>query len=107
MTWPHNPNLYYSPDANGNVREPRFLLGTDKATARLNLSKLASKFDTEIYPQIREMLGNEPDCDGDSKIFILLDDIRDGTGGFLGYFWAGNQFDPSSIPLSNEKNFFI
>lgn len=103
MTWPHNPNLYYSPDANGNVREPRFLLGTDKATARLNLSKLASKFDTEIYPQMREMLGNEPDCDGDSKVFILLDDIRDATGGFLGYFWAGNQFDRSSIPLSNEK----
>jgi hypothetical protein len=103
MTWHHNPNLYYSPDSGGNVREPRFVLGTDKASAKLTLAKLATKFDTEIYPQMREYLGNEPDFDGDSKIFILLDDIRDPTGGFLGYFWAGNQFSRSEIPLSNEK----
>ncbi len=103
MTWHHNPNLYYSPDAGGNVREPRFMLGADKAEARLTLARLATKFDTEIYPQMRNLLGNEPDVDGDSKVFILLDDIREPTGGFLGYFWAGNQFSRLDIPLSNEK----
>jgi hypothetical protein len=103
MTWHHNPNLYYSPDSGGNVREPRFILGADKASARLTLSRLATKFDTEIYPEIRNYLGNEPDVDGDSKIYIFLDDIREPTGGFLGYFWAGNQFSKFDIPLSNEK----
>lgn len=108
MYWPDSANMqngpyYYAPGANGTVVEPRFILGADKNYARLRLKELADQFDGIIYPKIREHFGNEPDIDGDPKIFILLDDIRDGSGSFRGYFWAGNQFPRTSQALSNEK----
>lgn len=104
MSWPHNPLLKYSPDStDGVVLEPRFILGSDKATAKLTLSKVADEFDANIYPKIREYLGTEPDIDGDPKVFIFLDDIRDTTNSNLGYFYAGNQLSRSSVSTSNEK----
>ncbi|GAB4280653.1 MAG: hypothetical protein Kow0029_25320 [Candidatus Rifleibacteriota bacterium] len=108
LYWPDsvafsNGPYYYAPDANGTVLEPRYILGADKNLARLKLKELADHFDGEIYPKIREYFGNEPDIDGDPKVFILLDDIRDGAGSFRGYFWAGNQFPRTSQALSNEK----
>ncbi len=108
MYWPdssamQNGPYYYAPGANGTIVEPRFILGADKNYARLKLKELADQFDGVIYPKIREHFGNEPDIDGDPKIFILLDDIRDGSGSFRGYFWAGNQFPRTSQALSNEK----
>lgn len=108
LYWPDsivfsNGPYYYAPGANGTVLEPRFILGADKNLARLKLKELADTFDGMIYPKMREYFGTEPDVDGDPKIFILLDDIRDGSGSFRGYFWAGNQFPRSSQSLSNEK----
>ena len=103
MTWHHDSSLYYSPNAPGSVLEPRYILGSTKEAAKQTLQRIADKFDQEIYPKVREYLGDEPDIDGDSRIFILLDDIRDYYGSYLGYFWAGNEFSRSSIPLSNEK----
>ena len=106
MSWPHNPRLKYSPDdttSGCTVLEPRFILGSDKATAKLTLARIADEFDNNIYPKIREYLGSEPDIDGDPKIFIFLDDIRDTNNTHLGYFYAANQFSRSSQPLSNEK----
>jgi hypothetical protein len=108
MYWPDsvvfsNGPYYYAPGANGTVLEPRYILGSDKNLARLKLKELADQFDALIYPKMREIFGNEPDIDGDPKVFILLDDIRDGAGSFRGYFWAGNQFPRSSQSLSNEK----
>lgn len=108
MYWPdsvamQNGPYYYAPNANGTVLEPRFILGADKNYARLKLKDLADQFDGVIYPKVREHFGNEPDIDGDPKIFIMLDDIRDGSGSFRGYFWAGNQFPRTSQALSNEK----
>jgi hypothetical protein len=108
LYWPDsvafsNGPYYYAPDANGSVLEPRFILGADKNLARLKLKELADTFDGEIYPKMRETFGIEPDIDGDPKIFILLDDIRDGSGSFRGYFWAGNQFPRTSQSMSNEK----
>ncbi|MBQ3644363.1 MAG: hypothetical protein II961_07170 [Candidatus Riflebacteria bacterium] len=104
MSWPHNPLLKYSPDAtDGTVLEPRFILGSDKATAKLALSKIADEFDANIYPKIREYLGTEPDIDGDPKVFIFLDDIRDTNNTNIGYFYAGNQLPRSSVAVSNEK----
>ena len=104
MSWPHNSMLKYSPDAtDGVVLEPRFILGSDKATAKLTLSKIADEFDANIYPKIREYLGTEPDIDGDPKVFIFLDDIRDTTNSSNGYFFRGNQLSRSSVSTSNEK----
>jgi hypothetical protein len=108
LYWPDsvafsNGPYYYAPDANGTVLEPRFILGSDKNLARLKLKELADQFDALIYPRMKEYFGTEPDIDGDPKVYILLDDIRDGSGSFRGYFWAGNQFPRSSQSLSNEK----
>ncbi|MFZ5949361.1 MAG: FlgD immunoglobulin-like domain containing protein [Candidatus Rifleibacteriota bacterium] len=108
LYWPDsiafsNGPYYYAPGTNGTVLEPRFILGADKNLARLKLKELADHFDGLIYPKMREIFGIEPDIDGDPKIFILLDDIRDGTGSFRGYFWAGNQFPRTSQAMSNEK----
>ena len=104
MSWAHNANLKYSPDAtDGTILEPRFILGSDKATAKLVLARIADEFDNNIYPLIRNYLGTEPDIDGDPKIFIFLDDIRDVYSNTLGYFYSGNQLSRSSHTLSNEK----
>ncbi len=108
LYWPDstvfsNGPYYYAPDANGTVLEPRYVLGSDKNLARLKLKELADQFDGVIYPKIREYFGSEADVDGDPKIYIMLDDIRDGSGSFRGYFWAGNQFPRTSQSLSNEK----
>ena len=108
MYWPdssvmQNGPYYFAPDASGTVLEPRYVLGADKNYARLKLKEMADQFDGIIYPKMREHFGNEPDIDGDPKVFILLDDIRDGSGSYRGYFWAGNQFARTSQALSNEK----
>ena len=108
LYWPDsyafsNGPYYYAPDANGTVLEPRYVLGADKNLARLKLKELADNFDGLIYSKMRETFGTEPDIDGDPKVFILLDDIRDGSGSFRGYFWAGNQFPRTSQAMSNEK----
>lgn len=104
MSWPHNSNLKFSPDAtDGTVLEPRYMLGTDKATAKLTLAKIADEFDNNIYPKMREYLGTEPDIDGDPKIFIFIDSIRLPTNSMIGYFNPGNQLVRSSYATSNEK----
>ncbi len=104
MSWPHNANLKYSPDAtDGTVLEPRYMLGTDKATAKLTLARIADEFDNNIYPKVREYLGTEPDIDGDPKIFIFLDNIRSTQASTIGYFFGGNQLSRSNYALSNEK----
>ena len=108
MYWPDSVNFangpyYYAPNASGTVLEPRYILGSDKNLARMKLKELADEFDSVIYPKVREYFGSEPDVDGDPKIYILLDDIRDGSGSFRGYFWAGNELPRTTQALSNEK----
>ena len=56
---------------------------------------------------MKEWFGDEPDVDGDSKIFILLDDIRDGQGTYRGYFYAVNEFPRTTYPISNEKELLM
>ncbi|MBI3038421.1 hypothetical protein HYY75_05125 [bacterium] len=108
MTWPDTNGwggevYYYAPASGVKTLEPRFVFGTDKNLARLKIKEFADEFDGKIYSQVREYFGTEPDIDQDAKIFILLDDIRDGVGSFRGYFWSGNQFPRTQVPSSNEK----
>ncbi len=108
MYWPDTQgwggDLYYYAVATGvKTLDPRFVLGADKNLARLKLKEFADEFDSNIYPKMREYFGTEPDVDSDAKVFILLDDIRDGAGSFRGYFWAGNQYSRSVQAASNEK----
>lgn len=41
------------------------------------INYIAEEFDKVIYPKVTETFGNEPDIDGDPRIFILLTEIRD------------------------------
>ena len=60
-----------------------------------------------IYQIDVETFGNSPDVDGDSRIIILILDIRDGyvPGGkfVVGYFYSFNEF-PTSIPGFSTSN---
>ncbi|MBF0543733.1 MAG: hypothetical protein HQM08_04835 [Candidatus Riflebacteria bacterium] len=106
MYWPDTAGgekIYYAPATGAKSIDPRFILGADKNLARIKLQELADEFDGNIYPKMREWFGEEPDVDQDPKIYILLDDIQDGLGQFLGYFWAGNELPRSQISTSNEK----
>lgn len=108
LVWPDSLGwggevYYYAPATGARHLDPRFVFGSDPNLARLKLKEIADEFDGIIYPRMREYFGNEPDVDGDGKIFLLLDDIRDGYGSYRGYFWAGNQYPRSQMPNSNEK----
>lgn len=108
LYWPDtagwgSDKLYFAPASGAKTLDPRFVFGTDKNAARSSLKAFADEFDSVIYPKMREHFGTEPDVDQDSKIFIILDDIRDGIGSYRGYFWAVNQFPQTQIPYSNEK----
>ena len=108
LIWPDTAGwggdvYYYAPATGAKTLDPRYVFGTDKNLARLKLKEIADEFDGVIYPKMREYFGTEPDVDADPKIFILLDDIRDGVGSFRGYFWAGNEYTRSQNPQSNEK----
>jgi len=108
MTWPDTTGwggdvYYYAAATGAKTLEPRFVLGADKNLARLKLKEFADEFDGIIYPKMREYFGTEPDVDSDAKIFILLDDIRDGAGSFRGYFWAANEYPRTQVSYSNEK----
>lgn len=108
LYWPDtagwgSDKLYFANATGAKMLDPRFVLGTDKNLARASLKTFADEFDSVIYPKMREYFGTEPDIDQDSKIFILLDDIRDGIGSWRGYFWSVNQFPRTVYPYSNEK----
>ncbi|MBF0498718.1 MAG: hypothetical protein HQM09_01185 [Candidatus Riflebacteria bacterium] len=106
MYWPDtgsSQRIYFAPASGAPTLDPRFVFGTDKNLARMKLKELADEFDGVIYPKMREFFGSEPDVDQDPKIFILLDDIRDGAGTFRGYFWSNNEFPRTQSASSNEK----
>ena len=76
------------------------------------INKIVDDFDKKIYPEVRSMFGEEwnPGIDGDPKITLLLMDIKDtynpdrGQKGFTaGYFYAGDEYNRSKNPKSNER----
>lgn len=70
----------------------------------LNIGILADEFDKTIYPKMREIYGLEwsPVIDNDSKIYILLADIRKDAGG---YFNPNDEYYKNQVKndKSNEK----
>jgi hypothetical protein len=64
-----------------------------------------------IFQTNVETFGNPPNVDGDSKIIILILNIKDGysgTGGYVaGYFYGYNQYTPAqSAPFSNVAEIY-
>ena len=66
-----------------------------------------------VFERCVDSFGNPPNIDGDSRIIILILDIRDGysgAGGYIGgYFYSFNQI-PRSVPgyaTSNEAEIYF
>lgn len=66
------------------------------------VKNLSLEFDANIYPKLREAFGSEPNpgIDQDSKIFILLIQMKGEAGG---YFNSGDGYSKLQSPESNEK----
>ena len=90
-----------------------------------NVTKVSAKaieglkegFDKQIYPTNTKVFGDPPDVDGDSHIFILVLDIKDGFSGsgqpfVAGYYDSSNQYPNGSkleteiLKNSNEADMF-
>ncbi len=75
-----------------------------RSSIDLNINSLANEFDTVIYPKMHEIYGSEwsPGIDNDSKIYILLTDIRKDAGG---YFNPNDEYYKNQVKnsRSNEK----
>jgi hypothetical protein len=76
------------------------------------INSIVGQFDNSIYPNEISTFGSEPNpgIDGNTKIFILLLDIKDGytpaSGYISGYFDPLNEHDISKSPHSNQKEMF-
>ena len=77
------------------------------------INEIINQFDNSIYPSEISTFGEEPNpgIDGNTKIFILLLDIRDGytpgsTGYIAGYFNPLDEYDISTSSNSNQKELF-
>lgn len=67
---------------------------------------LSNEFDSNIYPKETLFWGQEPKpgIDGDSRITILLEELKVGHGG---YFNTANGFSKSVDPESNERELIV
>jgi len=76
------------------------------------ISRIASEFDTKIYPNTRSMFGSEwsPGIDGDPRVTLFLLDIQDGfnpaqgrRGFTAGYFYPVDCYNRAKKSESNER----
>ncbi len=83
-----------------------------KPVSAASINKIASVFDSTIYPNTRAMFGSEwkPGIDNDARITILLTDIKDGFNPskgkhsyVAGYFNAGDCYSTNKYPASNQR----
>ncbi|WP_414049117.1 hypothetical protein [Macrococcus animalis] len=80
----------------------------DTKVSRADATKVGREFDQNIAPLINKNFGNESDLDGNSKVNILLFDIKDGFG-VSSYGYIGGYFDGTDLlnePGSNKGEIF-
>lgn len=67
-----------------------------------NLNTLSQEFENKIYPTLTSVFGSEwkPGVDGDEKITILFQSLKEGAGG---YFREADEYLKLQITDSNEK----
>lgn len=67
-----------------------------------NLDTLSQEFEKKIYPTLTSVFGSEwkPGVDGDEKITILFQSLREGAGG---YFREADEYLKLQITDSNER----
>jgi len=79
---------------------------TDSVTTA-ELNDMASAFEDTIYPVETDLFGQPPDIDSNSRIIILITDLRDEAYYSLsslyiaGYFWLLHTVDPSGYTSSD------
>ncbi|MEK7603492.1 MAG: hypothetical protein AAB461_00015 [Patescibacteria group bacterium] len=71
-----------------------------------SISQLSSEFDVNIYPKETSFWGQEarPGVDGDSRITILLEQLKTGNGG---YFSSVNGYAKKTVLESNEREMMV
>lgn len=77
-------------------------LATKKEDILAKIDKLSSEFDSNIYPTLTSVFGQEwkPGVDGDNRITVFLHFMREGVGG---YFREADEHLKLQIPSSNER----
>lgn len=67
-----------------------------------NLENLSAEFSNKIYPTLTSVFGTEwrPGVDGDSKITILLHEMKENYGG---YYRSTDEYVKIQVPSSNER----
>lgn len=67
-----------------------------------NLDTLSLEFENKIYPTLTFIFGSEwrPGVDGDEKITVLFDSLKEGAGG---YFREADEYLKIQVPSSNER----
>lgn len=74
----------------------------EKSQAEKSLGSLAIEFDEVIYPELTEFFGDvwDPGIDNDSRITILMTELKENTGG---YFNSCHEYTRSRCSRSNER----
>jgi len=67
-----------------------------------NIHELGRQFDDNIYPKETQFFGSEPNpgIDNDSRITVLIEDLKRGNGG---YFETANLHPKKLVSESNER----
>jgi immune inhibitor A len=71
------------------------------------LDTFTLRFDTEIYPQVRELWGSEPSpgIDGDVRIYLLFTNFINPS--VDGYFTSQNIYPSNIVPFSNQHEMMV
>lgn len=81
------------------------LSASSQNTTLSRIEELSDVFDSQIYPNVTRVFGTEwnPGIDGDSKITILIMQMRNSFGG---YFASINELSRTQASNSNEREMF-
>jgi hypothetical protein len=116
--WAYNfvTNAYYLVNATkvGEGQHCYVYIEQGKSVATATVTAIANEFDNAIYTGDTTAFGGEPNpgVDGDSKIYLLLLDIKDGFNGttnptyVAGYFDPENEYTQDYFSETNLKEMF-
>ncbi len=92
---------YYVEDAYLNGMNP-----SERKLLETRIAELAVQFDSTIYPKETQFFGSEanPGIDNDSRITILFERLKSGTGG---YFDSVNEYTPDQVSRTNQREMIV
>jgi hypothetical protein len=117
--WAYNfaTDAYYFVNATkvGEGKHCYVYLEQGQSVTPATVSAIVNEFDSSIYTGDTAAFGDEPNpgVDGDSKIYLLLLNIKDGFNGtsnptyVAGYFDPGNEYTQDQFSYTNLKEMFF